>query len=163
MSVGTQQLYWALLVLALPAVVAWPTAPARAESPAATCLRLGTEDTLREIPRSLVHAVNTAFGTRMPARVVLATTVFRCANAHVLVCTTGANLPCGRANTDRMPAPGAVDWCREHPDDTFIPAAVVGHETIYDWRCRIGAPEIARQAHEIDGRGFFAQYWKRLR
>ncbi len=72
-------------------------------------------------------------------------TVFRCASGHVLVCTVGANLVCGQANASRTPGRGQIDWCREHPNDAFIPLAAAGHDTIYAWRCQDGAPQIDRQ------------------
>lgn len=127
------------------------------------CTRISTDDTLRPIPESLVPAVNAMFGTTMPPRVAVDTTVFRCADGHVLVCTVGANLPCGRANTSGTPGPGMVDWCRAHPAADFIPAVATGHDTIYTWRCQGGAPQIGRQISDVDGRGFIAQYWKALR
>jgi hypothetical protein len=59
----------------------WPP-PAQAASPAAVCARAGTDDTLRPIPDSLVPAVNTVFGTAMPARMAMDTTVFRCSGGR---------------------------------------------------------------------------------
>jgi len=152
-----------LVFVALVTIVASGPPSARAETPAAICARIGTDDVVRPIPQGPVPAVNRMFGTAMPTRVVMSTTVFRCAGGHVLVCTVGANLPCGRANTSRMPGPGSVDWCRDHPDATSIPAVATGHDTIFTWRCRSGTPLIDRQAREVDTRGFVSQYWKRLR
>lgn len=153
----------ALAALVLPVLAAVPAASGRAETPAATCARINTDDTTRPIPETLVPAVNAAFGTSMPTAVAVRTTVFRCANGHVLVCTTGANLPCGPANSGRRPGPGAVNWCRDHPDAAFIPAVITGHDTIFAWRCQNGVPRIVRQIRGIDARGFIAQYWKELR
>jgi hypothetical protein len=147
-----------LVVVASASIVS-----ARAEQPAAMCALIGTDDTLRPIPESLVPAVNAALGTAMPARVAIDTTVFRCADGHVLVCTAGANLPCGRANTDRTPGSGMVGWCRDHPAADFIPAVATGHDTIYAWQCLEGVPHIVRQIDEVDAHGFIAQYWKALR
>jgi hypothetical protein len=151
-----------LLAPALPALVLGLAAAARAETPAAACARLGTDDTARPIPESLVPAVDAAFGTSMPAGAVVSTTVFRCAGGRVLACMAGANLPCGPADTSRAPAPGAVDWCRQNSESDFIPAYVTGHDTIYAWRCRGGAPAIDRQILQVDPRGFVAEYWKVL-
>jgi hypothetical protein len=136
--------------------------PSQAAAPAAVCARTGTDDTLRPIPDSLVPAVNTAFGTTMPARTTMDTTVFRCSAGRVLVCTTGANLPCGQANTSRTPGPGAVAWCRGHPNAAFVPAVATGHDTIFAWRCQADTPQIDRQVLEVDPRGFIAAYWKIL-
>ena len=150
------------LGLVLTGLLPFPVFPAHAETPAAVCARIGTDDAPRPIPGALVPAVNAAFATSMPAQVAVATTVFRCAGGHVLVCTAGANLPCGKANSGRTPGPGAIDWCRGHAESAFIPAYAVGHDTIYAWRCRGGVPEIAGPALPVDARGFIAQYWKTL-
>jgi hypothetical protein len=146
----------------LAMLAAWSIASAHAETPAAACARVVSDDTLQPIPESLVAAVNAAFGTTMPIDVALKTTVFRCADGHVLVCAMGANLPCGRANTSRTSGPGQVAWCHEHPNDAFIPAVATGHDTIYAWRCRNGRPQIAQQTLDVDARGFIVQYWKQL-
>jgi hypothetical protein len=134
-----------------------------AETPAAVCARLGNDDTLRPIPAILVPAINIVFGTKMSIIQAVDTTVFRCVNGRVLVCTIGANQPCGPANTSRVPGPGAVDWCRGHPHAKFIPAVVTGHDTIFAWKCRNVTPWATRQVHPADTRGFIAQYWKELR
>jgi hypothetical protein len=144
------------------AIVLLTGAHAHAQAPAALCQRVGTDDTTRPIPEALVPAVNAAFSTRMPARVAMDTTVYRCAKDRVLVCTAGANLPCGKANTSRAPAEGEVQWCRDHPDDAFIPAVATGHDTIYQWSCHGGVPRIAGQTLHVDSRGFVAEFWKQL-
>jgi hypothetical protein len=135
---------------------------AHAETPAATCARLGTDDLQRPIPATLVPAINAVFGTNMPVGVAVAATVFRCLDGRMLVCTTGANLPCGPANTSRTPGTGANAWCRDHPDTAFIPAVATGHDTIFVWRCQDGAARVVRQVQTVDARGFIAQYWKEL-
>jgi hypothetical protein len=150
-----------LAVLAL-AALASPLATAHAAQPAAAPAQAGTDDTLRPIPESLVPAVNTVFGISMPTDVAIRATVFRCANSHVLVCTTGANLPCGPANTSRTPGAGEVNWCRDHPDAAFIPMVATGHDTIYAWRCHSTAPQIVRQVQDVDTRGFIASYSRGL-
>jgi hypothetical protein len=142
-------------------VALWST-KAHAEPPAALCRHAGTDDTTRAIPDALVPAVNAAFGTRMPARVAMDTTVFRCADRRVMVCTVGANLPCSKANTSDAPNPGVIQWCRDNPNADFVPAAATGHDTIYAWCCHAGAPQIVRQALHVDPRGFVAEFWKKL-
>jgi len=151
-----------LAVLGLSAIAVLTSEPGQAQTPAAICARVGTDDTPRAIPEALAPAVNATFGTDMPAALAVKTTVFRCADGHVLVCTAGANLPCGPANTSPTPGPGVVDWCRDNWDAAFIPAAVVGHDTIYAWRCQDGAPHIVRQIEEVDPRGFIARFWRVL-
>jgi hypothetical protein len=125
------------------------------------CARVDTDDTLRPIPAALVPAVNATFHTAMPADEATRMTVFRCADRRVLVCSVGANLPCDKADTGRVSAGGA-DWCEEHPDASFIPAYATGHATIFDWRCRDGAPVIAKQRFTVDRHGFISEFWRRL-
>ncbi len=149
------------LAAAVIPVALWLT-NAHAEPPVAYCQRAGTDDTTRPIPKDLVPAVNAAFGTRMPARVAIDTTVYRCADHRVMVCTVGANLPCGKANTRRAPNPGVIQWCHDNPDAPFVPAAATGHDTIYAWRCHAGAPQIARQVLHTDPRGFVTEFWQPL-
>lgn len=134
----------------------------RAESPGEACTRIGTTDDAAPIPKALVPAANKALGTQLLTHEAMATTVFRCVDHHVMVCTTGANLPCGKANTRREPAAGMAQWCHENPNADFIPAVVTGHDTIYAWRCHGGTPRIVRQALHVDPRGFVAEYWKPL-
>jgi hypothetical protein len=135
---------------------------ALAETPAALCRRIGTADTTRPIPEALAPAVNAAFGMRMPAREAVDTTVFRCAGGHVVVCTVGANRPCGKANTNRDPSAGVVQWCRDNPDTSLVPAVATGHDTIYQWRCHAGVPQMVRQTLQVDRRGFITEFWKAL-
>ena len=133
--------------------------PVLAESPADQCARLGTDDTLRPIPSSLTPDVNRLFHARMSTQVATDTTVYRCAEGRMLICSWGANLPCGKANTSRT-SRGATEWCGQNPDVGFVPAFATGHDTIYEWRCqgRVAIP--ARQTSTVDSRGFIAMYWK---
>jgi hypothetical protein len=147
-------------VLILAALTACP-AGLRAETPAAFCARVGTDDTLRPIPAALVPAVNAAFHTAMPADVATHMTVFRCVDRRVLVGGVGANLPCGKADT-RPVSVGGAHWCAEHANAPFIPAYATGHATIFDWRCRDGAPVITKQRFKVDRRGFVAAFWRGL-
>jgi hypothetical protein len=137
-------------------------ARAHAETPAAFCARIVNDDAARPIPESLVAAAEVALGATMPPDVAMQTTVFRCANGRALVCTVGANLVCGRASVSRSPGRGPLVWCREHPNDAFIPLVAAGHDTIYAWRCRDGVPHIDRQILDVDARGFVVQNWRQL-
>lgn len=148
---------------ALAVLAAWPMARVHAETPAAFCARAVNDDALRPIPEALVAAAGVALGATMPPAVAMKTTVFRCANGRVLVCTVGANLVCGRASSSRTPGRGQLDWCREHPGDAFIPLVAAGHDTIYAWRCQDGSPRIDRQILDVDARGFIVQNWRQLR
>jgi hypothetical protein len=142
-------------------LIAWST-PSRAEPPAAYCQRVGTDDATRSIPEALVPAINATFRTRMPPHVAMDTTVFRCAEHRVMVCTVGANLPCGKADTSRMPNAGVIQWCRDNRDASFVPAAATGHDTIYEWHCHAGTPRISRQTLHVDQHGFVTEFWKPL-
>lgn len=125
------------------------------------CRQIGTDDALRPIAPAMVPAAKRLFGLRMADRQVIRSTVFRCADGRTLLCNYGANLPCGKANSDRH-LPGAQSWCRTHPRADFIPQYMIPSGNIYRWHCAGGAPEIAGQAEEIDRRGFVARYWKAL-
>jgi hypothetical protein len=150
-----------MTMLALVAVSGMATG-ARAASASEYCRRVGTDDVLRPIDASLIQAVVKQFelGT-MPAEQVIRSTYFRCANGRVLVCSAGANLPCGKADTRRT-LPGTSAWCAHHPGSAFIPLAVTGHATIYQWRCNGPSAAIIRTPAKVDERGFISQYWKRL-
>jgi hypothetical protein len=150
------------MLYVLAVLAAWSIVGARAETPAAFCARNVNDDALRPIPEDLVAAAGSALGLTMPAALAMKTTVFRCANGRVLVCTVGANLVCGRANSSRTPGRGQIDWCREHRNDAFIPLAATGHDTIYAWRCQDGAPQIDRQILDVDAGGFIVQNWRQL-
>jgi hypothetical protein len=133
------------------------TGPAAADP---LCGAASTDDTLRPIPETLVPAATRLFRLEaMPAEQVRQTTYFRCAGGRVLLCTTGANLPCGKANTGRH-LQAADAWCAEHPRSDFIPAYVTGHDSIYRWRCRGGRAAPVGAAMKLDRRGFIARYWK---
>lgn len=150
------------MILVLALFIGARPSSAHAETPAAICVHQGTDDTLRPVPETLAAAVNQVFGTSMPASMVAATTVYRCYGGHVQLCTSGANLPCGQANTSRTPNTGEIGWCRDNPDASFIPAFATGHDTVFSWRCQNGTPQIERQVLNVDPRGFIAQFWKPL-
>jgi hypothetical protein len=149
------------LAVALAVLCGLPGA-ARAASPAAQCAAQGTDDTLRPVPENMAGAVNQVFGTAMPAAMVAAGTVYRCDGGQVWVCSAGANLNCGKADVSRVPNEGEIGWCKQNAAADYIPAYVTGHETVYAWGCRSGAPVIVKQALQVDGRGFVSQFWKRL-
>jgi hypothetical protein len=132
---------------------------ARAQDAVQLCREKGTDDDARPIPQSLVPAAKRIFGLRMTDQQVLHSTVFRCADGHALLCTYGANLPCGKANSNRD-LPGAEAWCRDHPNADFVPRFAIPWGNIYDWRCASGSAKVVKQIEEIDRHGFVARYWK---
>jgi len=88
------------------------------------CRSIGTEETLRPIPQSLVPVAKRVFRLRVADQQVRRSTVFRRADGHILLCNYGANLPCGKANADHR-LPQAEAWCRDHADTDFIPRYVL--------------------------------------
>jgi hypothetical protein len=124
------------------------------------CRAAGTDDTPSPIPETLVAVATRLFQLNaMPAEQVRQTTYYRCAAGRVLLCTAGANLPCGKANTRRN-LPAADAWCAEHPGSDFIPAFVTGHDTIYRWRCSGNRAAAVGKPMRLHRRGFIARYWK---
>lgn len=88
---------------------------------------------------------------------------WRCMGGGVWACDPGANLPCGPAKTTREPSEGMRAFCAEPQQrNGVLPAFVSGHDTIFAWSCRDGAPVIDRQSFEVDERGFVARFWYRL-
>jgi hypothetical protein len=150
-----------IFAVAIAALTATAPAAAWPASPTALCRRLGTSDRLRPLPGSLTGRASTLFGlSAMPPAQIRRSTFFRCAGGHVLLCNTGANLPCGRANASRH-LPAADRWCAGHPDSDFIPMYVTGHDTVYRWRCAAGRATPVGRPLRIDRRGFIARFWKR--
>ena len=81
-------------------------------------------------------------------------------DGQVYGCFVGANLPCtSKANTDRTPTAAENDYCKANPNSDFIPAAVTGHDTVYEWRCQNGGPEIAKQVFQVDSSGYISEIW----
>jgi hypothetical protein len=147
----------ALVVGAYAAAAAPPKAT---EAPARLCSRVVTDDLLRPIPHSLVSVAQHVFGLgAMPGSLVQESTFFRCYDRHVLLCTVGANLPCGKADT-RTSIPGADEWCAKQPGAGSIPASIVGHATIYDWKCNGTKAATVGAVLHVDRRGFVAEYWR---
>ena len=150
-----------IVVVAAAGLLAVLVADARAASPAALCRSLGTDNRLRPLPRSLTGKASELFGlSAMPPDQVRRTTVYRCMAGHVMLCTVGANLPCGKANTGQHSA-AADEWCTDHPDSDFIPMYITGHDTIYRWRCTGGSAITVGKPLRVDRRGFIARFWKR--
>ena len=148
-----------LLLLAF-ATLGGAAARAQTEAPAQYCKRVGTDDTLRPVPASLAPEVRRAFSLQMPDDMVMQTSQFRCMADAVMVCTAGANLPCGKAKTSRS-LPAAGQYCREHPDSEVVPMVVTGHDTIYHWRCAGTSAVAGDTVEQLDARGFFVRFWRR--
>jgi hypothetical protein len=133
---------------------------AAAGSVGALCSAAATDDTLRPVPDTLVTTAIQLFGLQaMPAEQIKRSTYYRCSAGRVLLCTVGANLPCGKANASRH-LPAADAWCAAHARAKFIPMYVTGHDTIYRWRCTGTKAAIEGQPLHLDSRGFIAEFWK---
>lgn len=146
-----------LLLLVAPIRTAWAEA-----SPTEYCRQIGTDDTLRSVPPSLVPTVVKLFQLEaMSPAEVSRLSYFRCADHHVLVCTVGANLPCGKAET-RRDLPGADAWCADNAGSDFIPMSATGHATIYRWRCEGPRAVTAGTLLSVDPRGFISDYWRQV-
>jgi Tol biopolymer transport system component/putative hemolysin len=84
-------------------------------------------------------------------------------DGDVYACFVGANLPCdAKANTDQTPTQAEIEFCQQNPDSDYIPAAVTGRETVYEWRCRDGAPEVVQQVFQPDAQGFLSELWYKI-
>lgn len=134
-------------------------AAAETDQTAGVCKPGMTDDRLMPLPAELVVRARQLFGLHMPDEMIRKATVYRCLDGRTLLCTTGANLACGKANTSRDP-PGVAGWCRNHADADNIPMFVTGHDTIYGWRCLGGTPVIAATVATVDARGFLSRNWK---
>jgi hypothetical protein len=170
-------LFW-LTLLVVGSVVGCTTAPVATNTPTpktyddpfAYCAAVGTIDAPDAryvgdaVPEAVAKALQKALDAPdTPLDMLAKVSCWRCMNGKVYGCFVGANLPCqSKANTDRTPAQEVKDFCTENPNADFVPMAVTGRETVYEWRCTNGAPEIVRQFAEPDERGFISHIWYEL-
>jgi hypothetical protein len=160
------------VLIALLAVVGLAACGSAAQSatyadPFAYCAAVGTVDapgaeyTGPQVPEDLAQGLQRALDAPdTPLEMLQNGSVWRCVDGRVYACFVGANLPCeAKANTNQTPTQEEVEFCQANPDSDFIPAVVTGRETVYEWRCRAGAPEIVRQVSEVDAQGFIADIW----
>jgi hypothetical protein len=137
------------------------------DDPFAYCQAVGTIDapdaryTGPQIPEAIAQGLRNAFNTPdTPLDIYMRGTFWRCMNGKVYACNVGANLPCeSRANIDRTPTGALVDFCEQNTNADVIPMYVTGRETVYEWKCTNGAPEIVRQLVQPDERGFLSNIW----
>ena len=118
-----------------------------------------------QAPEAIAKALQKATGAAPDAPLdwFIQGTFWRCAGGKVYGCFVGANIPCwSKANTDRTPTEAEIEFCKTQPNADNIPAAVTGHETIYEWGCKNGTPEIVRQVLNVDARGFVSEFWYEL-
>lgn len=148
----------ALILLLSPICALW--FDAASASPRQYCARVGTDDVVRPAVPALAGPIQRLFG--ITGSYALKTTYYRCAAGHVMLCTVGANLSCGKADTNTA-LPQATEWCSSNPNSDFIPMAVTGHDTAYVWRCVNGVATAGQKPEPIDNRGFLSENWKELK
>ena len=155
--------------VAAAAPAATPT-PATYTDPFAYCAAVGAIDapgaayTGPQVPEAVAQGLQTALNAPdTPLDVLQNGSSWRCMDGEVYACFVGANLPCdAKANTDRTPTQDETDFCVQNPNADILPAAVTGRETVFEWRCRNGAPEIVRQLFQPDARGFLSEVWYKI-
>jgi hypothetical protein len=140
-------------------------APGALAGPAEQCAQVGNDDTVRPYDPSLRPGLLKAYArlfprARMPPddQAFQAGAHIRCMDGRLLACFTGANLPCGKMNTDRNNK-GAQAFCRENRPTPFVPAFATGHDSAYTYRCVAGHAEISGETFKFDSRGFAASVW----
>lgn len=138
------------------------TATARAQDLNAYCAKVGNDDRVKPMPAALVPAARRLFNLELAtdADFVLRSTVYRCMSGSVWLCNHGANIPCAKADLRPMP-PSVATYCKENPNEAFVPMIVTGHDAIHSWECLGGKPRI-KQSQKVDPRGFAAGQWRRL-
>jgi hypothetical protein len=162
---GTCLMTWRILVgvgciATLPALFAVSNkAVAETDQPADACKPGVTDDRPMPLPDEMVARARQIFQLHIPDALIRKSTVYRCMDGRTLMCTTGANLACGKANTSRDP-PGVATWCRDHADADDVPMFVTGHDTVYRWHCSGGKAVTEGIVETVDARGFLSRNWK---
>jgi hypothetical protein len=126
------------------------------------CARTRDDDTVRRPPLAMQAALQRAhaqlLGGSPPDGISLqANGNVWCMDGKLLVCFVGANLPCGKISIARD-NPGATEWCQANPGSP-IPAAAIGHNSLYSYRCDGSRARITGANWALDRRGFAAKLW----
>jgi hypothetical protein len=132
------------------------------ETPRDYCRANSNDDTLRPITSQIAGDAGLALNLKMPEADIERTGFYRCMDRQVLVCVTGANLNCGKADTRRV-MPAADRYCSTHLGAKFIPMVVTGHATIYSWSCEATRARAGAPMQSVDRRGFIRDLWAPLR
>ncbi len=130
------------------------------------CAKVGDDDTVRPPPLALRAALQRAYtrllgGASADDQFLLSNGQVRCMGGKLLVCFTGANLPCAKINAART-NPGADEWCRAHPGDDNTPFVAIGHDSLYGYGCDGTRARITGTNWTLDRRGFAATLWTPL-
>jgi hypothetical protein len=153
-----------------PAATALATVDSSASytDPFAYCTAVGTIDqpdarfTGERISDAMAKAIRKAVDASddAPIDMFKQASSWRCVDGKVYGCFVGANLPCdAKANTDKTPSDAINSFCTENKNADSIPAAVTGHETVYEWGCKDGKAEIMKQVFQVDAQGYIADIW----
>lgn len=155
-------------VTATPAPVGSPT-PSTFTDPFAYCATVGTVDKPdaryagAPVPDAIISGFKEAAGlvsSTEPDDQFRKSTIWRCMDGKVYACNFGANLQCdSQAETNKTPTQAMSDFCSANPNSDFIPLSVVGHSSIYSWKCVNGAAEVLDQVDQPDARGFLSRIW----
>jgi hypothetical protein len=153
---------WLLRVsLMCPIVFALVSLPAHAEDARAHCSSVGNDDTVKTVPpRLIAGSANLFHESASEAAAHRCMYVYRCMSGSIWVCNHGANIPCAKGDTIRA-LPSVTAYCKENPNQDFVPMAVTGHSTIHSWVC-VGGKARITQSKKIDSRGFVVDQWQRL-
>jgi hypothetical protein len=149
---------WAATGALVALSLAFPAAASPESLTAAYCAA-GVSSGLRPLPSRLVGPAALALG--VDAKMLKSGASFRCSGGKLLVCAVGANLWCGKADTNAKPR-SVIVYCRRNPSAALAPMAVTGHATIYSWRCERGVPKIAATPRAVDSDGYLADNWRAL-
>jgi hypothetical protein len=140
------------------------------DDPFAYCAAVGTVDapdarfTGPDVPDLVAEGLRDALNTpNTPLEVFIGNSFWRCMNGEVYACTVGANLPCQtKGDLFQTPTDAMVDFCKENVGSDFIPMAVTGRATVYNWTCDEETPVAGEQIFEVDEQGFLSSIWYRL-
>jgi hypothetical protein len=135
------------------------------------CVAVGTIDApdVRydgpEVPDSIIQSLiqQGVVSADAPSDYLAGTTVWRCMDDQVWACVIGANLPCQeKADTSQAPTAAMEDYCKTNLTADYIPAAVTGRATVYEWKCNAGKPEAGQQVFQVDPQGYLANFWYKV-
>jgi hypothetical protein len=144
--------------------------PASYDDPFAYCAAVGTVDAPAapyngpDLPDAVVQSmIRQGIITADAPPEFQKAAVWRCMDGQVWACHFGANLPCQeKADSSQAPSPAMEEFCQANPTADYIPAAVTGRATVYEWRCAGGKPEVVRQLFQVDPQGYLADFWYEL-
>lgn len=116
------------------------------------CSGRGTSDEVQPIPGVLASFANTLFGEGSAEE-----TVYRCVNDTVYMCRMCNGSCCDKLDANRN-IPSVDQYCREHPNSSFVPLAFSGHNSKFSWACA-GRRAVVNHVERTDQRGFRADSW----